>query len=144
MASATIKSKKAGKAAVRMSATKLVPKNSILIVSRVGVGKLAITMKEVCTSQDFCNFTPSTGDTIFLAYWLKSAKNKLLSMSQGTSIKGLSVADLKALNVDFPHPYEQKKIADALSAMDAKIQAVTDQFNKLEIFKKGLLQKMIV
>lgn len=43
-----------------------------------------------------------------------------------------------------PHPDEQKKIADTLSTMDAKIQAVSDQVIKLQTFKRGLLQQMFV
>jgi type I restriction enzyme S subunit len=39
--------------AVKNSATKLVPKNSIAIVTRVGVGKLALLPFEYATSQDF-------------------------------------------------------------------------------------------
>jgi len=41
--------------ALKESATKLIPKNSVLIVSRVGTGKFAVTNEEVCTSQDFSN-----------------------------------------------------------------------------------------
>ncbi len=36
------------------------------------------------------------------------------------------------------------KIAEALSAMDAKIAAVTVQLDGMQDFKKGLLQQMFV
>lgn len=43
-----------------------------------------------------------------------------------------------------PHPDEQAKIAEALSAMDAKIAAVMGQLDRMQDFKKGLLQQMFV
>lgn len=46
--------------------------------------------------------------------------------------------------VPLPHPDEQQMIVDALSAMDAKITAVSDQVARMEAFKKGLLQQMFV
>ena len=59
--------------------------------------------------------------------------------------------DMKVNNSDvlgdpvfFPSRDEQAKIAEALSAMDAKIAAVTGQLNHLQDFKKGLLQQMFV
>jgi type I restriction enzyme S subunit len=130
--------------ALKDSATKIVPANSILIVSRVGVGKLAVSRHDVCTSQDFTSFTPSSDNVLFLGFWMLSNTNALLRLCQGTSIKGLTSDDLKSLVVPIPHPDEQQKIADALSAMDAKIQAVANQLTKLQTFKKGLLQQMFV
>ena len=65
------------KQAVQESATKLVPAKSILLISRVGVGKLAVSAFPICTSQDFTNFTPTSADPLFLAYLLKSRKETL-------------------------------------------------------------------
>jgi type I restriction enzyme S subunit len=56
----------------------------------------------------------------------------------------IAIVDLMALPLPFPHPDEQQKIANAISAMDSKIRAVVDQVTNLEAFKKGLLQQMFV
>ena len=130
--------------AVKESATQITPKGAILIVTRVGIGKCAIAPEDLCTSQDFTNFVPHTGNARFFAYWLHFHKRRLLSLAQGTSIKGVTTVDLKRMLVEFPHPEEQTKIADALSALDARIDAVSAQISQMEAFKKGLLQKMFV
>ncbi|ANV91282.1 restriction endonuclease subunit S [Picosynechococcus sp. PCC 8807] len=131
-------------AAIKESATKIIPPKSILIVSRVGVGKIAVSEQELCTSQDFSNFTPNKGNIYFLAYWFLAYKKKLLSIAQGTSIKGFTIYDLSLLKIDFPHLKEQEKIANFLTAIDQKIEAVGQQIERMEQFKKGLLQKMFV
>ena len=41
-------------------------------------------------------------------------------------------------------PDEQRKIADALGALDDKIAAVSSQIKHMQTFKKGLLQQMFV
>lgn len=46
------------------------------------------------------------------------------------------------LEVDLPCFEEQTKIANFLSAIDEKIQAVEVQIEKMEVWKKGLLQQM--
>ncbi len=130
--------------AIKSSATKRVSKGTILIVTRVGVGKLTVAQCDLCTSQDFTNFLPLSGEVNFIAYWLLENKNTLLRLCQGTSIKGLTVEDLKTMKIKLPHPDEQQKIADALSALDTKIQAVAGQVAQMEQFKKGLLQQMFV
>ena len=130
--------------AIKDSATKLVPANSLLLVSRVGVGKMAVTLCEVCTSQDFTNFTPLENDVFFIAYYLSFHKKKLFSFSQGTSIKGFTIKDIKVLKLNMPSLVEQQKIAKFLNEIDKKIDSATQQIEQTKTFKKGLLQKMFV
>lgn len=130
--------------ALNQSATKLVPANSILIVSRVGVGKVAITPNEICTSQDFTSLTLNNGNSIFFAYLVKSLTPYLLEMNQGTSIKGFVKDDLATLELKIPCLEEQTKIANFLSAIDQKVDVVAQQIEQAKQWKKGLLQQMFV
>jgi len=56
----------------------------------------------------------------------------------------ISNHDLMNMPLPAPHPDEQQKIAKFLSAIDAKIDAVAGQIEKMTQFKKGLLQQMFV
>ena len=88
----------------------MIPRNSLLIVARVALGKVAVTIDEITTSQDFINFTPQIDDVIFLGYYLKYNKNVLLGLSQGMAIKGFTKNDIATLILSFPdNRQEQKK-----------------------------------
>lgn len=91
---------------------------------------------------------PKIGSLVvgFSGYMLRSApmRRQIMRIAQGISVLGVSKGNLEGLTFWLPHPDEQQKIANALSAMDAKIQAVADQVAKLQTFKKGLLQQMFV
>jgi type I restriction enzyme S subunit len=132
------------KMAIKESATKLVPKNSILFISRVGVGKLAICKEEVCTSQDFTNFTPQKDNIEYLGYYFVFNQKLLKRYAQGTSIKGITSKELKKISVARPSFPEQTKIAVFLSALDRKIEQVAGQIAETQTFKRGLLQQMFV
>src|SRR5690625_4414598 len=128
--------------AVERSATRLVPEDSILLVSRVGIGKLALTRSAICTSQDFTNLTPHTGNLEFLGYFLKANKHALENLSQGMAIKGYTKEDVSKFIIHLPKLEEQQKIADCLSSLDALIAAQADKIDALKIHKKGLMQQL--
>ena len=128
--------------AIQATATKVVPANSILLVSRVGVGKLAISRAPICTSQDFTNFTPTKDDLVFLAYCIKSLKAKLLAFNQGMAIKGFTKDDVSNLGIPLPKLNEQQKIADCLSSLDELIAAQARKVDALKTHKKGLMQQL--
>lgn len=128
--------------AISESATKIIPKNSVLLISRVGVGKLAINKFELCTSQDFANFIPLKCDSYFIGYFILNKKKLLLNFSQGTSIKGFTTSDIKSLKIHIPTLPEQQKIASFLSSIDEKIQQLTRKKELLEQYKKGVMQQI--
>lgn len=128
--------------AIQESATKVVPANSILLVSRVGVGKLAIARKPICTSQDFTSLTPTKDNLVFLAYCMKSLKKAFLAFNQGMAIKGFTKEDVSNLNIYLPQLAEQQKIADCLSSLDDLITAENKKLDALKTHKKGLMQQL--
>lgn len=81
----------------------------------------------------------------FLFYLVQSSLFiQVANISTGSKMPRSDWATIADTGFEIPHPDEQAKIADALSAMDAKIQTVADQLARLQTFKKGLLQQMFV
>ncbi|MEL0650758.1 restriction endonuclease subunit S [Algibacter sp. TI.3.09] len=73
-------------------------------------------------------------------FLIKSIENNIA----GSDPPNLSPSEINNLKVMIPELKEQKKIANYLSAIDLKIEAVQTQITKTQAFKKGLLQQMFV
>ena len=58
--------------------------------------------------------------------------------------KQISYEAFSGLKMKIPSFEEQQKIADFLTVIDQKIEAVSQQIEKTQTFKKGLLQQMFV
>lgn len=56
----------------------------------------------------------------------------------------MAIDDVFEMPVPYPHPDEQRKIADFLFTLDRKIDLVGQELNYARSFKQGLLQKMFV
>ena len=128
--------------AINNSATKLCPPNSIHIVSRVGVGKVAVSSEALCTSQDFFNITKFNGNHLYLAHLLQIKLNN--TQSQGTSIKGITSKDLKALEIKIPSVSEQNKIASFLSKIDEQIQTQIKIIEGYKSLINGIIETVLL
>ena len=129
--------------AVKNSATKLVPKNSIAIVTRVGVGKLALLPFEYATSQDFLSLSNLKVDKWFGIYSTYTMLQKELNNIQGTSIKGITKPELLKKKMRTPSLIdEQSKIGTFFKQLDDIIALHQRKLDLLKEQKKGYLQKM--
>ena len=132
------------KAAVTSSATKIVPENSIAIITRVGVGKLAVMPFSYATSQDFLSLSKLNVDGQFCAYLLYKKLQSELNSVQGTSIKGITKDELLGKVVSVPESREQEAIGTFFRNIDNLITLHQRKLEKLKNIKKSMLEKMFV
>ena len=77
------------------SAAQLIPVNSIAIITRVGVGKLAFMPYSYATSQDFLSLSKLNVEPFFAVYACHKKLQSELNAVQGTSIKGITKDELE-------------------------------------------------
>ena len=132
--------------AIKESATKLIPANSIAIVTRVGVGKVALIREKFATSQDFLSFyCRHEHNPLFMAYQISRLMKVKSRLLQGTSIKGITKSEVLESEVLIPKGAEEEiKIADFLSSCNTLITLHQRKLEHLQLLKKALLQQLFV
>ena len=87
--------------ALTKSSTNIVPKNSILVVTRTGVGKVIVCDQSMCFSQDITGLLIKDNfDPHFIAAAIRNKKNKIVSQARGATIKGVTRDVIE--NIDVP------------------------------------------
>ncbi len=89
------------------------------------------------------NIIKSPLNGIFLSYYLNNRKKKdIARLAQGISVVHLYSSQLKSLKLNIPTPEEQQKITSFLTSVDNRIQILEQKKEKLEAYKKGIMQKI--
>ena len=122
------------KKAIEHSAAKIVPTHSIMVGTRVGVGKVAINDVPMSTSQDIIsllNIDEMVWDKTYLCKVILSKNSYLSSQARGATIKGIKIDTLAMLEIPDLPIKEQKRIS-----------AVLDRVSDLIFLRKQQLQKL--
>jgi len=134
------------KEAVKSSSTNVISKGNLLLVSRTGVGKLAIAPCDIAISQDFTGIYPKNESLLaeYLFRFFDFNQYLLKSQNQGTSIQGITRETLSALSIPLPPTKaEQTAIATALSDADALIQSMEKLIAKKRHIEQGAMQELL-
>lgn len=125
---------------IKESAAKIVPANSIMVGTRVGVGKVAINTVEMSTSQDIISLLDideERWDKDYLCKFLQSKSAYLNSQARGATIKGIKInvlADLEVPDISFK---EQCYISKVLNIVAELMNARQQQLAKLDELVKA-------
>ncbi len=123
----------------------ILPVGTLLLTSRATIAEVSIAREPCTTNQGFQSITVNCNTSNeFIYYWLIQSKKDFLRKAQGSTFLEIGGKEVRKMMLLIPALEEQKKIADFLSAIDQKIESVSQQIAKTQTFKKGLLQQMFV
>lgn len=80
----------------------------------------------------------------YLYYCIHFHRKYFLSQAVGSTVKSLRLPMFEKMPIKLPVIEEQIKIANFLSDIDVKIEALNTKIEQSKAFKKGLLQQMFV
>ena len=137
--------------AIEESAAKIVPARSIMVGTRVGVGKVAINEVPMSTNQDIISLVgvnESLWSKEYICKLIQSKETYLKSQARGATIKGIKIDVLASLDIpDVPLDLQQEivavldKVQSILVARRLQLSALDDLIKArfVEMFGDPLL-----
>lgn len=129
--------------AVADSAVNIVEAGSVLLVSRVGLGKVAMANARLAINQDIKALTPRD-DVLpeYLFWFLLSKASDIERMGTGATVKGVTLNDIKAIRMPVPSLPEQRRIVDLLSRAEGIVRLRREAEKKAAELIPALFQDM--
>lgn len=125
--------------------TKLCDIGDLILTVRAPVGAIAKSNHKACIGRGVCSIKNKTISNIeFIYQFLLDFEKRWVRLEQGSTFTAVSGKDIKSIEIKLPCIEEQTKIADFLSNIDVRLEALNTKIENSKTFKKGLLQKMFV
>lgn len=127
------------------SSTNIVPAGTVIIATRMALGKAVVSECDVAINQDLK--AVSSSDKVaspFLHYWFLFHSKQIERLGTGSTVKGVQLESIKSLKMFLPSSLdEQNKIAEILTNSDKEIELLGLQLADLKQEKKALMQQLL-
>ena len=115
--------------AVKSCPTNIIPADTIIIATRVGLGKILRANFDTTINQDLrALFLKNNINKDFAEFLLIYLTPKIIAKGRGTTVKGISLPDLKSLSFMLPSLPEQEQI----------VAEIEQRFEKADILEKSI------
>ena len=131
--------------AIEKSAAKLVPAFSIMVGTRVGVGKVAVNTVQMSTSQDIIsliNIDENRWDKDYLCKYIQGKNAFLNSQARGATIKGIKMDVLANLELEEIPLIEQVRISETIDKVKEILDARKRELLELDKLVKARFVEM--
>jgi type I restriction enzyme S subunit len=118
---------------LKNSASNLIKKGTVILPTRMGLGRVVKTRIDTTINQDLKALIPNEKiNNDFLLWILIYSGKKLQTLGNGSTVSGIRLEDLKNIKIDLPDLPTQTRIASVLSAYDDLIENNEKRIKALE------------
>lgn len=130
--------------ALSSSSTTMVPADTLIVATRMSLGKVARPKLDVAINQDLkALFLKEEVDRTYIEYFWRSQSRTIQAMGTGTTVKGIRLEDIRSLKVPLAPQKEQKRIADKLDCVLTRVDAVNTRLARLAPILKRFRQSVL-
>jgi type I restriction enzyme S subunit len=126
------------------SAANLIPAGTLITSTRMALGKAVAYKVDVAINQDLKALIVKQQVTVnFLLHWFTQNGEHIDALGGGSTVKGISVGELKRLPILLPDITEQTAIATVLSDMDTELAALEARLTKTRALKQAMISELL-
>lgn len=130
--------------ALKKSSTRLIVEKRLIIATRMGLGRAFINIVPMAINQDVKAITINENFRIeFVLYWYLSIADVVERMGVGSTVKGISLKDLKNIIMVKPSIQEQDLIVNKIKQINVVIENEQKYFESLQQLKQGLMKDLL-
>ena len=126
------------------SSARILPKGTLILTTRAGIGDISILGEVACTNQGFQSFIVNEETSSeFLYYLLIMMKEVFIQRASGSTFLEISPRVLKQIEIYIPSINIQLEISNILSVMDVELDVLYVKLNKAQKLKQGMMQNLL-
>jgi type I restriction enzyme S subunit len=119
--------------AVLESATNVIPADTVIIASRIGLGKVIRVPYDAAINQDLkARINKPEVDKGYLEYWIVSIAGYLESIGSGTTVKGIRLEQLRSLPFPLAPLNEQNRIVAEIEKQFSRLDEAVENLKRVK------------
>lgn len=130
--------------ALEDSASTLIPADTLVVASRMSLGKIARPRVATAINQDLkALFLHEEVDKTYVEYAWRANESRIQGMGTGTTVKGIRLEDIRRLEVPLAPSAEQVRIASLLDNLQARINGCQRGLSNVPALLKRFRQAVL-